>query len=56
MNSILNWRTTGLGLLAGILNLVASGMTWKAAALSVLFATWGAAQKDGATGSAPGSR
>jgi len=53
MKSFLNWRTTGLGFLAGILNLVASGMTWKAATVSVVFAAWGVAQKDGATGSAP---
>lgn len=41
-----NWKTTLLGLMAGVLNLVANGATWKSAALSVGLAAVGAVAKD----------
>jgi hypothetical protein len=48
-----NWRTTILGQAAAGLNLVANGMSWKSAALSVVLSLWGLIGKDAATGSAP---
>ena len=41
-----NWKTTLLGLAAGVLNLVASGASWKSAAVSIGVAAVGAAAKD----------
>lgn len=41
-----NWKTTVLGLVAGFLNLYASGMNPKAAAVSVALAAFGMVAKD----------
>ena len=41
-----NWKTTLLGLVAGVVNLVASGASWRSAALSIGIAAVGAAAKD----------
>src|SRR5262245_37497121 len=41
-----NWKTTLIGIAAGVLNLVANGATWKNAALSVLLGLFGASAKD----------
>jgi hypothetical protein len=41
-----NWKTTLLGIGAGVLNLVANGMTWKQALLSTGLAALGFFAKD----------
>lgn len=41
-----NWKTTVIGFGAAILNLVANGATWQAAAVSVGLAALGTVAKD----------
>lgn len=53
MKSIRNWNTTLVGFAAGVLNLVANGMSWQAALFSTALALLGAVAKDGGKGSAP---
>ena len=41
-----NWKTTLIGLAAGLLHLVANGASWETAAVSVGVAALGAVAKD----------
>ncbi len=41
-----NWKTTIMGILVGVANLGANGMTWKQIAISVGVAALGAFAKD----------
>lgn len=43
---IRNWKTTLFGILAGVCNLLASGVTWKQILLSVALAAIGAVAQD----------
>lgn len=49
-----NWKTSLLGVAAGVLNLIANGTDWKSALFSGVLTLLGLAAKDATTGSAPG--
>ncbi len=63
MKAALNWRSTILGILAGVSTYLyqlgpnwPTGLQgWGAVAISLIMIAWGVVQKDGATGSQPGS-
>jgi uncharacterized membrane protein YbhN (UPF0104 family) len=44
-----NWRTTVIGFIAAVTNLVANGVTWKTAIASVLMQSFGILAKDAST-------
>lgn len=44
-----NWKTTLIGIAAGILTLVANGASWETAAVSVAVAALGVSAKDAST-------
>jgi hypothetical protein len=48
MTSVLgpSWRTTVIGFVAAVLNLMANGLTWKTALASVLMQAFGIMAKD----------